>query len=388
MDGFRGPFPLNPCPKGADPAPGPASPIRTVAELSEHWQQMDEALRYYHGILKLDPTHVDSYRAIYNLHLLRDAYDEAWCCAAVLAFLNSSTEEEQAFFEDWRPIDIPKVTGRLDTELWWAHLAHEEQDRTIGKIFESVALAAIKAQLQRLKARNEMPVLPEQFRQDPASSTASFPRTFWWAGEVLGIRPPVLFARSDVPGGVVAVPTEPLASIAGQDVMGGLSALEWAFVAGRHLAMYRGEHYLKTQFPTVTELTVILFAAIQVVSPETPAPEELARHVKITAESFATHMLPMAREQLRVVVAKFLKRGARADIKRWMQCVETTAARAGLLLCGDLEVARKVLQAQPQIPADIPADERVRELMVFSCSESYFTLRKTLGIAIQTGEGE
>ena len=30
---------------------------------------------------------------------------------------------------------------------------------------------------------------------------------------------------------------------------------------------------------------------------------------------------------------------------------------------------------------------RVRELMVFSCSDSYFTLRKTLGITIQTGEG-
>ena len=388
MDGFRGPFPLNPGANGADLVLGPSSPVRTVAELSEQWQQMEEALQYYHGVLKIDPMHVDTYRAIYNLHLLCEAYDEAWCCAAVLAFLNRANEEERGFFEDWRPTDIPQVTGRLNTELWWTHLVHEEQDRYVGKIFELVALAAIKAHLERLKARSAMPVLPEQFRQDPASSTASFARTFWWAGEVLGIRPPVLFARSDVPGGVVAVPTEPLASIAGQDVMGGLSALERAFVAGRHLAMYRGEHYLKTLFPTVTELTIILHAAIQMVSPAAPAPEELARQVKITAEGLAKHMSPIAWEQLKVVVAHFLWKGAPADIKRWMQCVETTAARAGLLLCGDLDVARKALHAQPQIPADIPADERVCELMVFSCSESYFALRKALGIAIHTGEAE
>jgi tetratricopeptide (TPR) repeat protein len=358
-----------------------------LAELSDQRQQPDEALKYYNKILKIDPMNVDTYRAIYNVHLQREAYDEAWCCAAVLAFLNRGNEEEQRFFEDWRPTDIPKVTGRLNTELWWAHLLHEDQDKYIGKIFESVALAALKAKLGALKAKNEMPVLPEQFRQDPASSTISFARTFWWAGEVLGIRPPVLYARSDVPGGLVAVPAEPPASIAGQGVLTGLSALERAFVAGKHLAMYRGEHYIKTLFPTVTELTVILFAAIQMVSPETAAPKEIAPQVKATAESLVKHMQPMQREQLKVVVGKFLKEGARANIKRWMQCVENSAARAGLLMCGDLDVARKVVQAQAQIPGDISAGERVRELMVFCCSESYFTLRKTLGITIQTGEG-
>jgi len=44
------------------------------------------------------------------------------------------------------------------------------------------------------------------------------------------------------------------------------------------------------------------------------------------------------------------------------------------------------VQAQAQIPGDISAGERVRELMTFCVSESYFTLRKTLGITIQTGE--
>ncbi|MBW2524919.1 MAG: tetratricopeptide repeat protein [Deltaproteobacteria bacterium] len=355
-----------------------------LADLAEQMGNSDEALNQYHRVLKIDPMNVDTYRAIYTLFLQQESYDEAWCCAAVLTFLNRANEEEQRFCEDWRPTDIPKVSARLNTELWWNHLFHEEEDKYIGKIFESVALAALKAKLQALKAKNELPVLPDQFRQDPASSTISFARTFWWAGEVLGIRPPVLYARSDVPGGLVAVPAEPPSSIAGQGVLSGLSALERAFVAGKHLTMYRGEHYIKTLFPTITELTVLLFAAIQMVSPETACPKEIQPQVKATAESLAKFMQPMQREQLKVVVSKFLKEGARANIKRWMQTVETTAARSGLLLCGDLDVAKKVIQAQAQIPGDISAGERVRELMVYFVSPDHFSLRRTLGITIQT----
>ena len=39
--------------------------------------------------------------------------------------------------------------------------------------------------------------------------------------------------------------------------------------------MYRGEHYIKTLFPTVTELTVLLFAGIKLVAPETPVPADI-----------------------------------------------------------------------------------------------------------------
>ncbi len=359
---------------------------RILAELAEQHGRVDEALAAHRKALQYDSMQVDAYRGIYSIYLQKEAYDEAWCVAATLAFIKRANDEEQRFYEDWRPQELPKVSSRLNTELWWSHVFHEDEDRYIGKIFESVALSALKAKLEALKAKNELPVLPSQFKQDPASSTATFARTFWWAAEVLGIRAPELYARSDVPGGLVAVPSEPPASVAGQGVLSGLSTMERAFVVGRHLAMYRGEHYMKTLFPTVTELTVLLFSAIRLVAPETPAPKEIATQVDATAQSIQRHIQPMQREQLRVVVGKFLKEGARANIKRWAQCVETTAARAGLLLCGDLDVARKVIAAQGQLPGDLTPQERVKQLMLYSVSESYFELRSKLGLAINPNE--
>jgi tetratricopeptide (TPR) repeat protein len=358
-----------------------------LAELAEQQGRYPDALNAYRTLLKRDPMNIDAYRAMYNVFLTQQTYDEAWCVASVLSFLNRANEEEQRFFEDWRPQDIPRVQGRLDNETWVRHLFHEDEDILIGKIFEAIALAALKAKIETMKQKGETPVLPEQFRQDPQTSTISFARAFWWAGEVLGIRAPVLYARSDVGGGLAAVPAEPPASIAGQGVLQGLGALERAFVAGKHLAMYRGEHYIKTLFPTVTELTVLLFAAIRIAQPQTPAPQEYTAQVQAAAAQLAKYMQAMQLEALKVVVSRFLKEGARANIKRWAQAVETTSARAGLLLAGDLDVAKKVIAAQPQIPGDLSPQERIKELMLFMISDGHFRLRKSLGIEIKPDGG-
>ena len=65
-----------------------------------------------------------------------------------------------------------------------------------------------------------------------------------------------------------------------------------------------------------------------------------------------------------------------------MQAIELTACRAGLLLCADLEIAKKIIGAEAQLPGDLSPQDKLKELIVFSVSEQYFTLRKGLGIAV------
>ena len=358
-----------------------------LAELGEQMGRYDEAVTSYRALLKQDAMKVDAYRAIYNMFLRQEAYDEAWCTAGVLTFVRRANEEEQRFYDDWKPTDIPKVSAKLDNESWIRQLFHEDEDIYIGKIFEAIALAALKAKMAAIKGKPDAPVLQEQCLQDPANSTSRFARTFWWAAQVMGITAPRLYAHTHVGGGLMAVPVEPVATVAGAGVLQGLNPLETAFVAGQHLAMYRGEHYIKTLFPTVTELTVLLFAAIRLVAPNTPAPSQYAKQVQATAQSLGRYMKPIQLEALKVVVNRFLKEGARANIKRWAQAVQTTASRAGLVLAGDLEVAKKIIAAQPQLPGDLSPQERLKELMVYSVSDNYFKLRAKLGIQIDPNAG-
>ena len=102
-------------------------------------------------------------------------------------------------------------------------------------------------------------------------------------------------------------------------------------------------------------------------------------------QQLAAQMNPAQTDALRAVCRKFIEdQGGRADLKVWMQMVEVTATRAGFLVCNDLEVARRMIQALPQEGAiDLPPKDKLKELVLFSVSESYFRLREALGIQIQ-----
>ncbi len=362
--------------------PDEAVERQILAELYEASDQMEAAIGEHAIVLQRDPMRVDPYRSLYKLYMKMHEYDRAWCMCAALSFLHKADDEETRFFEDYRPRGMIQVKSRLDNELWVKQLFHRDENIFIGKIFEMITPAAIVAKTTQLRAARQLPVLDRRFKQDPATSTVTFAKTFGWAAQVLGVPLPELYVRNDVPGALVAVPSAPPASVAGQTVLTGFTPQELTFIVGKHLSYYRGEHYIRNLFPTLAELKVMLFAGIKIIMPDFGVPPEMAQAVNTTAVELAKYMQGIQRDSLRLVVQKFVEDGATADLKRWMQAIEITGCRAGLLLCADLEIAKKIIAAEPQLPGDLPPADKLKELIVFSVSEQYFTLRKALGIAV------
>jgi tetratricopeptide (TPR) repeat protein len=353
-----------------------------LAELYSASERWDEAIVEQRKILEADALNIDAYRALYKFHLQKHAYDEAWLQAAAMAFMNKADEEERKFFDDYRPQGMLQVKGRVSSELWIRHLFHPDESLFISKIFEMIAPAALQAKIAQLQAQGKAPVLDKRFKQEPATSTVTFAKTFGWAAQVLGIQAPELYVRNDVPGSIVAVPAVPPASVAGQTVLTGFSPQELTFICGKHLSYYRGEHYIRTLFPTVSELQIMLFAGVMIAAPSTPMPPEMAPQIRATAQQLAKFVQPVQLEHLRAVVKRWIEEGAKANIKRWNQAVELTACRAGLVVSGDLEVSKKIIGAEPQLPGDLSPAEKMKELLLFSVSDHYAQLRKALGIAI------
>jgi tetratricopeptide (TPR) repeat protein len=353
-----------------------------LAELYETTEHFDEAIREQRIILESDPAQVEGYRAIYRLLLHKQSYDQAWCLAAAMAFMGQADEEENRFFEDYRPQGILPVRGRLNNELWVKHLIHPSGDILVSKIMEMIAPAALQAKIAQLRAQGKLPTLDPRFKQDPASSTVTFAKTFGWAAQVLGIPAPDLYVRSDVPGSIVTVPSVPPSSIAGQTVLTGFQPQELTFICGKHLNLYRGEHFIRTLFPTQAELTIMLFAGVMIAFPTTPMPPDMQQQIQTTARELAKYIQPVQLEGLRHFVKRFLEEGAKANIKVWSQSVELTGTRAGLLVCGDLEIARKIIGAEAQLPGDLTVGEKMKELVLFSISDDYAALRAALGVAV------
>jgi tetratricopeptide (TPR) repeat protein len=362
--------------------PDEAVERQILAELYESTDQIEAAIGEHAIVLQKDPMRIDPYRSLYKLHLKTHEYDRAWCMCAALAFLHKADEEESQFFENYRPRGMIQVKSRLDNEQWVRNLFHKDENIFVGKIFEMITPAAIEAKVNQLRAARQLPVPDRRFKQDPATSTVTFAKTFGWAAQVLGVPLPELYVRNDVSGALVAIPSKPPASIAGQTVLTGFTPQELTFIVGKHLSYYRGEHYIRNLFPSLAELKIMLFAGIKIVLSDFAIPPEMVQAVTTTATELAKYMQPIQRDGLRIVVQKFVEDGARADLKRWMQAIEITAARAGLLLCADLEIAKKIIAAEPQLPGDLPPAEKMKELIIFSVSEQYFALRKALGIAV------
>lgn len=352
---------------------------RILSELYEVTERFDEAIDEQLQILEQDPLKLEPHRSLYRLYLHKRDYDAAWCSAAAMAFMRKAEPEEQRFYEDYRTEGILQVKGRLNDELWLKHLFHSHQNIYVSKILEAVSTAALKAKIAQLGPNYRPP--DKKFKQDVATSTITFARTFGWAAQVLNVPMPELYVRNDQPGAIAALATEPRASEAGRTVLSGFQPPELAFVCGKHLASYRPELYIRNLFPAHTDLMVMLFAGVTIADPKTPMPQELASNVRSTAQALVQFMDAQTREYLRTVVKRFVEDGAKANIKRWNQGAELTASRAALLLCGDLELAKKLLSAERASP-DLSAADKMKELLTFSVGPDYLALRKALGVNI------
>ncbi len=353
---------------------------KILAELYTREGNAAEAVARWRTILEKELTNAEALNAIYDLYYKSRAYDKAWCVAATAVFLlrEGANEEARAFYEQYKPRRPLAPTGRLTEEHWIKLLFHPDEDPVTGKIF-----ASILGPLRKAKTRpvNQFGFTQKE-QQDPATSSVALVKALAGAATALSLPVPWIFIRTNQPGGLGYVPSEPIASFAGTGLLSGLTPQELAFVAAKHMAYYRNEHYARVLFPTTQELTSIMLAAIKLVKPDQGVPPEAEATVQQLAP--LVQQDPLASEGLRKVVKFFLEQGGSSNIKRWYQSVELTAARAGFLLSGDLEVCKKMLAMEPGLPGDVSPGEKLKDVVLFSISENYFALREALGINFQS----
>jgi tetratricopeptide (TPR) repeat protein len=337
----------------------------------------NEAISEHQWLLQNDPNRLDSYRALYKLYFDARAYDKAWCIARTLAHFKKADKEQQKFYEQYKQDREIRPTARLSNENWVKDLMHRDQDIYISKIMEVIA-PAVRASLavsdKKLNLHKRKP-------EDLANPSLALARQFKLAQDVLSVSVPVrLFIQKELAGALRdEARSNPPAVITGYTLLSGYRPVDLAFVCGRHLTYYRGEHFIRTMYQSHSELRTLLLAAMRLVGMGGGDAS-----VESTAKQLAKFMDQAHRDVLKQVVRKFVDNGGRSDIKRWMQSTEITALRAGLLLCDDVDTAvRMTQQIASESTADLAPRDKVKEIVLYSISESYFRLREQLGIQIK-----
>ena len=67
-------------------------------------------------------------------------------------------------------------------------------------------------------------------------------------------------------------------------------------------------------------------------------------------------------------------------LKPWIRSIELAACRAGLLVCGDITAASRMLAVDGRVVGGLSAADRIRDLVPFSISERCSKVRRAIGI--------
>ncbi len=314
--------------------------------------------------------------ARYEVAELDGAVDDQWRIAEVLVQRGAATRRQRAFWQERRRDGPVRPLRPLTADAWSTLLLHPDEDRTTGEIFGVIASASLVGRVSAMRRDGTLPRLDPQSYQNPLTSTVSAVRAIAWAAATLGMRTPTTYVAPELDAGFEIVTVIPPSTRIGARVISGLGSAQLAFHCGRHLAWFREEHFVCTLVPSVAYLETIFYAALQIGAPALTLPPDVRERARVFSQAILPCLEPKQLERLRRLVARFLARGGRTNLKRWARAAEWTACRTGLLLSGELSTAADALGNEPG------AETRITQLETFWASEEAGELRRKLGVAL------
>jgi hypothetical protein len=367
----RGVYSPDPGVYSPDPGARPADPAVRVAPPPPPPLADAGALDGIEAASFRTPLTAAPYRIAYEIHRRQGNVDAAMLAAMALEELSSAQPDQQALVNQFRSVGPARMRCPLDPASW-AMLRAPGFDDAVAALFTAIERAAVAVRLDELREARRLPILDREQRLSE-TSTASVVRSFQWAARVLGLRCPDLYAMDDAPGAAMMHAAEPSTAL-GRTVLSGQSAKDLAFLAGRHLTYYRPEHHVLLYYPTRESLTELLLATVQVGMREGGS-STLPPGVQSLRARLTQRLGNGARASLIQAIRVLDARGGQAKVGAWMRGVELTAARVGLVLCGDLATAASFLRTQPGGVAELSNDERRGDLIAFCASRVHAAVR-------------
>lgn len=321
------------------------------------------------------PKHVPTFRALHRVSVKRNDLDRAFAAASVLVHHEEADPDEQALYRAHAPRVALQPQHAVD-DAALAMLTPDDHDPVVAAIVAAISDAAVGIRLDQHKAQKQLPKLGE--RQDLEKTTISAVRTVGWAARFFAIKPPAVYVR---PGEVFAFAQLPALEPSlglGDGVLTGRSIPELAFLLGYELSIVRSYGRFLSFFPALNDVRSLVVAGIALVM-QSEVPGDIAT----LRSALAPRVDAVQRLKIQNAVRALGERGGQLDVLRFLRSTERMACRAGLLACGDVNVAAHQVAIDGRALAGLTAADRVKDLIGFSVSEPYARLRSALGIAVR-----
>jgi golgin subfamily B member 1 len=349
------------------------------------------AIENHKQLLVADITRSSSLRALAAIYTRRGLADRARCCHELLALLGTATPAERRFLEANPPPELKPddpYAAPLDDKDREQHLAHGEAT-LMSEIFSCLWAGAPGLIGQRLEdfgvsARDKVSPMAE----------LDLGKIYGQVAKALGNKKTALYVRPEgAPHEVEIVVQAPPALVVGPALAGEeVTPAEIRFQIGRGIELSRPEYILAAGVRP-KQFTALFASVLKAFHP---------RHAKrraaagdAAAEQAAKLKKNVPYKVSKQLVELFQGLGTTSwSSLRWRSVVHQIGNRTGLVLCGDLATATRIVMrdAGAVTNGELPSPEEirriavtsepVRELLRFAVSDDYFTLREKLGTAI------
>ncbi len=346
--------------------------------------ELDEAVDFTRAVAERKPLDVEPMKELYTLFLRKHQFDTAWCAVDILADTLQAklTDEQERFLVGYCPMPLEAVPGRLMPEAWDSHILHPELDPTITNILRIVVPVIIRARVGNKKRRAREEELGGRLAEEQTESNYPILRTFLDASEILGLSPPDLRVHSGLSSSFsVAMSETPTVHVSREHVRE-LSAGCRAFLAGKYIALLQPELLARAIFPSVPALKSLIGAAVRAATANSSmwfSGDDLDGTIRAA-------ILPEELDALRQIVKEALAMGSLLDVGRWARLAELSASRAGLLLAGSLDIARRAVMYEPHYLGDPTSSDWLAEMITFALSDTYAELRAAIGVGVPNGK--
>lgn len=342
-----------------------------AALYSEHGEDPEDAIAAHRRMIAQSPVRVESYRALFEAYIAKQDIDRAWNMAAALVMFNMANDRERTIYDQGAAQGIKSPRKALSREQW-RQLRHPDLDPNLTELFELIG-SHIRPYAGDVKDHGI------NRRKDRIDLNEPMPlaRSMQTAIRLIGNPTPEMYSRREEYG-LRNPNTEPAAIIVGNDMLQAKPERELLFEVAKMAAMMRPELYLASALPSTDYLRNVLAGALAAVTGQIVGASD------VNAAQSLAHEIQRLPEQVqarvREAVQKILNSGRNPSLSAWLRAVDHTASRAGLLVCGDLRTAAKIIKDEPHPIGKADPQDKIRELIVFSISEDYFELRSDLGM--------
>jgi hypothetical protein len=161
---------------------------------------------------------------------------------------------------------------------------------------------------------------------------------------------------------------------------------ELAFEVGKRMAYLRPERFVTLALGTLPKLEAafaasVLASGVRVKAHDgTPFIEQTSDEARKLAGQLKSQVPGPLLEQVGELSAKLSNRLGNGLISGWRTATDLTANRVGLIVANDLETAARAIATEGAAMSSLSVKDRLRDLLAYSVSEQYFTVRRHLGL--------